>query len=341
MKIKKHITVFLFFLAVNFSLVLGMRATKAETFEIIPSEILSVEALASVSESIEEEALSTVEGRESIRVYFPDTDSIESIETEEYITGVLTGEMYSDAPMEALKAVAVAARSYTLYMCEQNMNKEYDVVADSSISQAYLSRADAEECWNELGEKKYDLMREAVDETKGEVLVFNGEIICALYHASSYPYTENNENVFVQTLDYLTGGECVEGEEDAYSSSVSYNEETFNSLLEKNGFPRVDFNTLKIEVFKNENERCKYLSVYDESVGFTVDGRQVRDVFSLNSTSFEIEKDDSVTFRVFGFGHGVGLSQNGACVMARKGSSYIEILEKYYNGTHLAQTIYK
>lgn len=341
MKIKKHITVFLFFLTVNFSLVLGVRSTRAETFEIIPSEILSVEALAQVSERIEEEPLTTIEGRETIRVYFPETDSIDSIETEEYIIGVLTGEMYSDAPAEALKAVAVAARSYTLYMCEQNKNKEYDVVADSSVSQAYLSRADAEECWNELGVKKYDLMREAINETKGEVLIFNGEIICALYHASSYPYTENNENVFVQALDYLTGGECVEGVDDAYISSVSYTEDEFNLLLEKNEFPRVDFNTLEIEAFKNENERCKYLSIYDESVGFTVDGRQVRDVFSLNSTSFEIEKDDTVTFIVFGFGHGVGLSQNGACVMARKGSSYHEILEKYYKGAHLAQTIYK
>lgn len=285
--------------------------------------------------------MKTVELCSEVRVYFPDSGEIKSIDIEEYICGVLTGEMYSTASEEALKAVAVAARTYTQYMCLINSKKDYDVAANHSISQAYVSFEEAVNVWSDDGKEKYKIMKKAVNSTKGEVLMSEGTLICAFYHASSFPFTENCENVFVEKLPYLSGKKNIENKENAYSSTKSLNLKSLNEIFKTNGYPEVR-EISKIENVLNENYRCKYLLVQSNDVSFIIDGREVRRLFGLNSTSFEVTfTKENVEFAVYGFGHGVGLSQNGADIMAESGFSYNEILNFYYEGAEIFKTIYK
>ena len=266
---------------------------------------------------------------EEVRLYIPETNTIKSLDIEDYVTGVLVGEMYESSPLEALKAVAVAVRSYTLYMCEKNKSKDYDVTADAGICQAYVS---------EEGRKTENIKR-AVKETENEVATYDGEIILALYHASSGEYTENSENVFIEALSYLKGVE--NAEEEPYETVSEFDADDLNSILKTNALPELDKDTLQVELKLNENARCKTLILKDKESGIFIDGKNVRSIFSLSSTSFKVEVGDKIRFICYGHGHGVGLSQNGAVSMAEKGRSYDEILKKYYSGATISKTIYK
>ena len=276
---------------------------------------------------IGEEEFKTFE-RRTVRVYIPETASVKTVDIEEYVTGVLIGEMYENAPPEALKAVAVAIRSYTLHMCDKNKNKEYDVTADPSVYQAYVSAEG----------RRTEAIKKAVAETENEVATYNGEIILALYHASSGEYTENCENVFIEPLSYLKGVENTE--EESYEDLKEFDIDEFNSILERNSLPEFDFNTLEVEIKRNQNARCKTLVLKDKEKAVFIDGKKVRSIFSLRSTSLDVELGDSIEFICYGYGHGVGLSQNGAVSMAKKGKNYKEILKKYYSGVTISKTIY-
>lgn len=278
----------------------------------------------------EEESQEVKIEKRRVRLYIPESDSIKTLDIDEYVTGVLIAEMYQNSPLEALKAVAVAVRSYTLYMCEKNKNKEYDVVADPLVCQAYALEEGI----------RFETMKKAVEATKDEVATFKGEVILALYHASSGEYTENSENVFIESLSYLKGVKNFE--ETPYESVREFDIDEFNSILRKNTLPEFDFNTLEAEVKLNANSRCKTLLIKDSQKAVFIDGKNVRSIFSLKSTSFDIElKEGKVIFTVYGYGHGVGLSQNGAIELARMGKDYQEILKKYYSGIDISKTIYK
>ena len=332
MNIKKHILVFLFFLLSNFCVTAGVYHTvtdKNNTASFI-SPALKTEDILSENREIQCPTVSELKVSEQVRLYLPEKDEINIIDLEDYVVGVMTAEMYGDAPVEALKAMSVAARTYTLYMCEINKNKGYDVVADHSISQGYIDENGAMEAWNSSGHEKYEIMKNAVELTKGEVLCYDGKLICALYHASSYPTTESCENIFVEKLPYLTGTSSYEAIENAYRSQVEYSIDELNNTLGKHGYPDVRAESLEIFNIKNENGRCDYLFIKDSDVAFSISGRVVRNVFSIMSTSFEVAVDGgSVVFDVYGYGHGVGLSQNGAVQLAKKGESYHKILSKF------------
>lgn len=271
-----------------------------------------------------------------IKLYLTDENRVVELDIDEYITGVLMGEMYSSSPKEALKAMAVSARTYTLYMADKNKGKSYHVTSDASISQAFVKK-------NSDNMKQYDIMKEAVQETSGEVITYDGEIICALYHASSYKRTESCKNVFVESLPYLVSVETeFEDEEEANVSEKFFSWDSFNQVLNKNSMPTMCKDELCITVINNENKRCNALCIKDKNTGVFISGDDIRRVFSLKSTMLDVVlEEDGVKFIVYGYGHGVGLSQNGASVMAEKGYRYEEILKKYYVGTNISKTIYK
>lgn len=340
MSIKKHIIILIFFTITSALVFMGI----IDTFGYAYSDQRTLNLLEAKNPStspIDEPQFPKLEKSSTVRLYFPDKNKIEHINIEEYLSGVLTAEMYSDSPMEALKAMAVTARTYTLYMCEKNRSKDYDVVADQKYSQAYIDKNSAVEAWNESGRSKYETMEAAVSMTDGEVICYNGDVICALYHASSYPCTESSENVFIEELPYLKGNAGVETEDNAYSSIVRLTLNELNELFFEHGFPLVS-ESVEIKISRNQNARCEYLHIRDDKVSFIVDGREVRNIFGLRSTSFDVDvKDGVITFNVYGFGHGVGLSQNGAVIMAEGGERYTEIIKEYYPGTEIFKTIYK
>lgn len=340
MSIKKSICIFIFFLLVNSCVLYCIDSIKSSADYSFEQNSHDKETVVQASKPLAEPAVPMIELKKDVRLYFEERDVVETIDIEEYLAGVLAAEMYFDAPFESLKAMAIAARTYTLYMCSKNIGKDYDVVADHNYSQAYISKEKAIEAWNESGELKYEIMCDAVNATAGEVICYNKELICALYHASSYPSTESCENVFIEKLPYLIGKPSVETKENTYNSQAVFNLDEFNTVLHAHGLPVLS-KVPQILSFKNENERCEYLQIKDDRVSFTISGKDIRSVFGLRSTSFDVRFNiDNIVFDVYGFGHGVGLSQNGAVILANKGKCYTEILLEYYPGTEIYKTIY-
>lgn len=273
----------------------------------------------------------------TVRLMYTEENEVEEISMKEYLAGVMVGEMDIDSPTEALKAVCIAARTYTLYMCDKSKNKAYDVVANASVSQAFISTDSAQELWGNRGKEKYKRMKEIVELTDGEVIEYKNEPICALYHASSFPFTENCENVFLESLPYLKGRENVETVENTISKKLDYTLSEFNKILSENGYPEIDSGT-EINVKLNNNERCSYIIFKSQELAFSIGGSYLRKIFGLPSTSFNIYfQNNTVTFETWGFGHGVGLSQTGAEILGNEGKSYQEILKFYYDGTEVVK----
>jgi len=256
----------------------------------------------------------------------PDREQTVTVETggaertmnlEDYLTGVLLGEMPPEFPMEALKAQAVAARTYTL----RRLAAGEGLSDDPAVCQAYRDPAGADPA-------AADKLRQAVRDTAGEALYYEGELITATYFSCSGGRTEAAEAVWGGDVPYLQSVPSP-GEEDAaaYESRVTVDRDTFLETLEVSSEAVTDL------------QRTEGGGVATVTIGGrTFTGRELREAFSLNSTRFTLEPDaarSTVTFSVQGSGHRVGLSQYGAKAMAEAGSTYREILQWYYPGTEV------
>ena len=257
-----------------------------------------------------------------IKVKRIDTGNIEEVPLEKYVLGVVAGEMPASFNIEALKAQAVASRTYALKKAESN--KEYDV-EDSTTNQVYIDDNKMKEKWKDNYDELLKKIKNAVDETKGEVLLYNNELIDAMFFSTSNGYTENSDDVFSSSLPYLVS---VESNWDKTESPVfaSTKEVTKKEFLFNLGLS--DSNTIDV----NNIERTKTGRVKNITINKKVfKGTKIRSIFGLKSTSFTINiKNDVVTFNVNGYGHGVGMSQYGANGMAKEGYNYKEILKYYY-----------
>jgi len=287
---------------------------------------------------IESEAPPTVEfeitSEDKISVF--DGEQIIDMPLEEYIACVVAAEMPASYEFEALKAQAVAARTFAQYKrqhggCDKHSGA--DVCTDSNHCQAYLSPEAQQAQWDDNAAVFMDKIRMAVAETAGEVLLYDGEAIQVLYHACSGGMTENSENVYPQALPYLVGV-VSEGEQQhsRYYGEVTVSAEDFEAAM-KNFSPSIRLSGVQIGQIKRfESGRVESIEIGNE----TFTGREVRSVFSLNSANFTVSTGDSVTFSTIGFGHGVGMSQAGAGAMAQRGATYEEILKHYYTGVTIA-----
>lgn len=263
-----------------------------------------------------------------IRVYREDTKKIDKVPIETYVTGVLAGEMPVDFNLEALKAQAVAARSYVMKQVEKNVKNEYDVV-DSVLNQVYLDEEYLQSVWSEAYEEKMNKIKQAVISTKGEYLEYNGKVAEALFFSTSSGYTENSEDVFSNKVEYLRS---VKSDWDKiskyYSYTVSFSLEEFYTLLEIDYNKKINFEVL------NKTKAGRPINVKINNVEMT--SKEVCSKLKLKSSYFEIiQEDNKVIVKTKGYGHGVGMSQYGAEGMAREGYTYKEILNYYYNGTEL------
>ncbi|MFS8541501.1 MAG: stage II sporulation protein D [Tissierellales bacterium] len=188
-------------------------------------------------------------------------------------------------------------------------------------------------------------IEEAVESTKGMVMYYDDEVITAYYHSTSGGMTEDAINVFNVDLPYLKAVESLY-EEDApkYKATVTMTIEEFIDKLNSR-FPGANINkdnlTEKVKlVERTESGRVKKISID----GTIVDGREIRELFALNSTNFKIYYNPSsgvIDIETIGYGHGVGMSQWGANGMAKKGKTYEEILKHYYTGVTIKQLEYK
>lgn len=261
------------------------------------------------------------------------------MDLEEYLVGVVAAEMPASYELEALKAQAVAARTYTLYKknhggCDNCSGA--DICTDSTHCQAFMTKEKMETFWGDDAEMYKEKIKLAVSETKGEVLYYEGDEIQVFYHASSGGQTENSENVYSQALPYLKSVTS-EGEEDysGYYGKVAVSKEEFISIMEKYS-PGInlcesDLDNMAQTIQRFDSGRVESIKIGNQ----TFTGREIRKIFSLKSTNFRIDVASSVTFTTLGHGHGVGMSQTGAHAMAKNGATYIEILKHYFTGVDI------
>ena len=264
-----------------------------------------------------------------VRVRREASGNILEVPFEEYIVGVLAGEMPVSFEIEALKAQAVAARSYVLRKMEASKDQEYDVV-DTVSNQVYLDDAYLREKWQDEYTEKISKIRTAVLETSGEYLEYDGKVAEAFFFSTSTGMTENSGEVFQTQLPYLTS---VKSEWDQEVSPV-FNDNVTLSLSDfytKLGLPYQD--NIQVEVTKTTSTgRVKEIKINDKI--FT--GSEVFSKLGLRSTFFTITQNGSnVSIDTKGYGHGVGMSQYGAQGMARAGYRYDEILKHYYQGVEI------
>ena len=262
----------------------------------------------------------------NIRVKRLGNNNIDVIPLEQYIVGVLAGEMPIYFELEALKAQAVASRSYALKRIEYNKDKEYDVV-DSVLNQVYLDDDYLKNAWGNDYIKNINKLREAVNDTLDEYLEYDGEVIDALFFSTSNGYTEDSNLVFNLDLPYL---KSVKSDWDENTSSA-FKVSTSMSLQEFYDKLGLSYNDkLNIEILeKSSSNRILKLKINDN----LINARDMYNKLGLKSTDFEINQVGSnVIINTKGYGHGVGMSQYGAEGMAKEGYKYDEILKYYYSG---------
>lgn len=266
----------------------------------------------------------TIESSMSVRVKRADSGKVDTVNLEAYVVGVIAGEMPVSFNLEALKAQAVAARSYVLRRISNNRN--YDVI-DTTLNQVYLDSSELKERWKDKYANNIMKIQTAVIETKGQYISYNGEIADALFFSTSNGYTENSEDIFGVKEPYLRSVESMWDKETSpvFSDQKEYSLEEFYSLT------GVEYNnSINIEVLKKTNTgRILQLKINGE--GMT--GSELAGKLKLRSNDFTItQKENDVTIKTLGFGHGVGMSQYGALGMAEKGYKYDQILKYYYKG---------
>ena len=287
------------------------------------------------------EKASAAEPIETISVFRSDTGEVTDMPFGEYLKGVVAAEMPASFNDEALKAQAVAARSYTLTRMQgykrDGTPPEHNgamTCTDSTHCKAWLSEETLRKQWGASYDTYWKKISDCVDATMGVVMTYDGNLVNAVFHSTSSGTTENAKDVWGGNVPYLVSVQS-EGEElsPKYEDSV----------------------TLTIDEFKN-----KVLAAYPEAVwddgelirditrseaggittlvtgGVTIKGTQWRTMFGLRSTNVDFSYEgDTVTMHTKGNGHGVGMSQYGANYLAGTGMGYADILKKYYTGVEV------
>lgn len=264
-----------------------------------------------------------------VRIKREKKNIIETIPLEEYIVGVLAGEMPISFEIEALKAQAVASRSYALNKIANNKDKEYDVV-DTIMNQVYLDNDYLKSVWKNTYVTKINKLKTAVNETFGEYLDYNGSIVNAMFFSTSNGYTEDSKNVFGFEAAYL---KSVNSPWDKETSTAfnSSKEISLQEFYEKLNLPYQE--KLMVEITKRSpTNRILNLKINNQDFA----SRELYNKLSLKSTDFVIIQNGSnIIIKTKGYGHGVGMSQYGALGMAKQGKTYEEILSHYYKDTKI------
>ena len=260
----------------------------------------------------------------TVRIKRNATGKIDNVPLEDYIVGVLAGEMPVSFEVEALKAQAVAARTYVMKRLVNNKNNDYDII-DTTLNQVYLDNDELKKKWGNNYVNYINKLKTAVLETSGEYITYKDNIIDALFFSTSVGATENSEEVFVSALPYLRS---VDSSWDAEVSPVFSESNTFSLKDFYNKLNLTYSNNLSIDVLQTTSTgRIKKIKIN----GTTFNGTTVAGKLGIRSDYFNISRDnDTVLVTTKGYGHGVGMSQYGAEAMAKKGYTYDKILKHYY-----------
>lgn len=253
-----------------------------------------------------------------------------------YLVGVVAAEMPAAFPSEALKAQAVAARTYTEYCAAACRHSQAQICTNSGCCQAWMGEETLRERWGADYEKYHAIILSAVRDTAGQRLDYMGQPVFAAFHSSSPGATESSGQIWNET-PYLVSVYSPETPE-RMPELISYVRvaalDFRDTLL--SAYPEMDLSGPE-ESWIAETVHCESGRVDSIRIGgVEVPGTRLRQLFSLRSTAFEIDYDGmDFVFTVAGFGHGVGMSQYGAKLLAEEGLDYTAILAHYYPGTSL------
>ena len=256
--------------------------------------------------------------------------SVQKMELESYLVGVVLAEMPASFEPQALRAQAVAARTYTIKHCQEDLRHGENIICtEHSCCQAFIDPRDYVRdggSWSSV-----ERVRQAVTDTVGQVLVYDGELIVATYFSCAGGLTEDAAAVWGQEVPYLQSVPSP-GEEKAtyYIDSKTFTAQQFQTAL---GIRlKGEVSSWFGEVTFTDGGGVKTMEIG----GVSYRGTTLRTLLELRSTAFSVSfQDDTVTFHTRGFGHRVGMSQYGANAMAEEGRTYQEILAHYYCGTEI------
>ena len=256
-------------------------------------------------------------------------NTVEKINLEDYLVGVVSGEVPVSFEKEAIKAQAVAARTYALKQIENHKNYEYDVKDDTS-SQVYQTDEELRNKWGNNYDEYVKKIKKCVNETEGEYVSYNNEVIYAFFFSTSNGKTEDNKNVFGKDLPYLkvVDSSFDESETKNFTTVKIVSLDDFYKQLNLEKSDELNIT----DIVRTESGRISSIMVNGKA--FT--GRDFQKRLSLRSNDFTIQKNnENITITTKGFGHGVGMSQYGANALAKRHKTYEEILKYYYQGTNL------
>ncbi len=242
------------------------------------------------------------------------------LDMDEYLLGVIPSEMPVSFELEALKAQAVAARTYVV-------QRNYQV-DDTVSTQVYRDPSQQKEMWKTSYDTYVEKISSAIAETKDEIITYNGKAISAVFFSSSCGKTANAEEYWENEVPYLKSVDSIwDQEEEGFKQTIQLSQEEFSKAL---GFENL---VSKIET------PILYDSGYVKSITIdtiTFSGRKIREKLNLRSSSFTIEKKENIYYiTTKGYGHGIGMSQYGAQAMAKKDYTYQEIISHYYQGVKI------
>ncbi|AVR00559.1 stage II sporulation protein D [Oceanobacillus iheyensis] len=267
----------------------------------------------------------------SVAVMRSNLEKVDNVPLETYVAGVVASEMPVEFEMEALKAQALAARTYIVnYKLHGDITEEADVT-DTVQHQVYKDESELQKLFGDEYQEKMNKIKEAVNATKGEVLTYKKELITPAFFSTSNGFTENSEDYWKDELPYLRSVESHWDENtpkflDQQTYSVDQVEQALATKLPSD-------KALSIEITRTDGQRVQDLTINGDAFS----GREVREKLELRSSDFTIEqKDNHLIFTTKGYGHGIGMSQYGANGMAEEGKTYKDIVNHYYKDVEIS-----
>lgn len=274
---------------------------------------------------------------DKVKVYITKSKKISEVSLKYYLISVLAKEIDINSPDEALKAQGVCIYTFLLHAQENTQKEKYDITDNPAVHQSFLSKSDLQKFWGDNYSANYKRLETIVDSIYGEYISYNSEIILAAYHSSNAGFTESSENYWGSAYPYLvatlsTGDKLCSD----YNTAVKFTPKDLKAKLLTIKNKKLQFSESPSD-WIGENSLTKSGTVKEITIaGEVLTGREVREALGLKSSFFTTQyKNGNFIFTTSGYGHGVGLSQEGAKYMANLGFSYKDIILHYYNGVEI------
>ena len=269
-----------------------------------------------------------------VSVYRAEKDTVETVPLEEYVAGVVGAEMPAEFEEEALKAQSLMARTYIVKQLMQDKQvgilKGADV-SDTETHQVYKNEDDLRKIWGPDFHKNMNKIRQAVYETRGQIIVYNDEPIDASYFSTSNGYTEDAGNYWTKPVPYLKSvASPWDTESPRFSGTISIPVKEFEKKLGV----KITGDHIGEIVSRTGSNRVEKVKIGNKEFS----GREIREALGLRSTDFTWEKKgNEIVITTKGYGHGIGMSQYGANGMAKEGKTFEDIIRYYYKDVEIQE----